>query len=110
MLRLALFLIGLGGTAAMAADAGRPSTFPRQLFVMSMAAGGSICGFLAVQTVFRLGRLSRNPEALQPKAPTESCLVAGWRATGGFIAFLVKASLGIASWVILHEAFKSGFR
>lgn len=111
MLRLVLFLIGLGGTALLAAEESRGrSTFPRQLFVASMAAGGSICGFAAAQTAFRMGRLARNRDALQPKEPTSSCLLAGWRMTAGAASFLVKASLGIASWVVLLEAFKAGIR
>lgn len=107
MLRLVLLLIGLGGTAAIAAQEsrGRPA-LPRQLLSASMAVAGSLCGFVAVQTAFRLGRLARNREALQPKEPTNSCLVEAWRwvVVGG--AFATKAALGIGFWVGLLHVFK----
>ena len=110
MLRLALLLIGLGGTAALAADLEGRSAFPRQILVASMAVGGSFCGFAAVQTAFRLGRLTRNREALQPREPTSSCLVEAWRWVVGAAAFLMKAGLGIACWALVFEYFKSVLR
>lgn len=102
MLRLALLLVALAGTAALGAELDRRSRSSKPLAV-TMAVCGSIVGFLAVQTAFRLGRLARNREALEPKAPTDSCLVAGWRATTGFTAFLVKAVLGVGLWVAVFN-------
>ena len=105
-----LLLIGLGGSAALAADLEGSSTLPRQLLVATMAAAGSVCGFVAVQTAFRMGRLARNREALQPKEPTTSCLIAGWRLTTGFVAFGVKGALGIGLWFAVFQFSQDALR
>ena len=103
MLRLALLLIALAGTAAVAATTDEASAASSGPLPATMAVAGSICGFVAVQTAFRLGRLARNREALQPRTPAESCLVAGWRVSTGLLAFLVKAGLGVGLWAAVFD-------
>lgn len=103
MLRLALLLVVVGGTAALAGRLDRRPTASIKPLKVALAVAGSAFGFVAVQTAFRLGRLARNRDALQPRAPTESCLVAGWRAVTGSAAFLVKAVLGVGLWAAVFD-------
>ncbi|HYF00532.1 MAG TPA: hypothetical protein VEJ18_16550, partial [Planctomycetota bacterium] len=88
----------------------RRSTASSKPLKVALAVAGSACGFIAVQTAFRLGRLACNRDALQPRAPTESCLVAGWRAATGSAGFLLKAVLGIGLWAAVFNYTRDVFR